>query len=38
MIEQLADESLAALDQLDLEPVAKQMLRELAMRVINRQA
>jgi geranylgeranyl diphosphate synthase type I len=38
MIEQLADESLAALDQLELEQVAKQMLRDLAMRVINRQA
>lgn len=38
MIEELANESLAALEQLQLEPAAKKMLRELALRVINRTA
>jgi geranylgeranyl diphosphate synthase type I len=38
MIEELANESLAALDQLQLEPAAKSMLRDLALRVINRTA
>jgi geranylgeranyl diphosphate synthase type I len=38
MIEELANESLAALDQLELEPSAKKMLHELALRVINRSA
>jgi geranylgeranyl diphosphate synthase type I len=38
MIEELANESLAALDMLNINMVAKQMLRELAMKVINRSA
>lgn len=38
MIEELADESLAALELLQLEPFAKAQLKELAMKVINRSA
>ncbi len=38
MIEELANESLSALDMLEIDPTAKLQLRELAMRVINRQA
>ncbi len=38
MIEELANESLSALEQLQLDGTAKIQLRELAMRVINRQA
>lgn len=38
MIEELANESLAALEMLEINETAKRMLRELAMRVINRSA
>jgi geranylgeranyl diphosphate synthase type I len=38
MIEELANESLLALDQLQLDPTAMMQLRELAVRVINRQS
>ena len=38
MIEELANESLLALDQLQLDPTAMIQLRELAVRVINRQS
>jgi geranylgeranyl diphosphate synthase, type I len=38
MMEELADESLNALESLDLEPTAKEQLRGLALKVINRQA
>lgn len=38
MIEELANESLVALELLNINMVAKQMLRELAMKVINRSA
>jgi geranylgeranyl diphosphate synthase type I len=38
MIEELADESLNALDSLEINEKAKLQLRELALRVINRQA
>ncbi len=36
MIDELANESLAALDLIDMNPSAKQQLRELALKVINR--
>jgi geranylgeranyl diphosphate synthase type I len=38
MMEELADESLNALDALDIDPRAKIALRELALKVINREA
>jgi geranylgeranyl diphosphate synthase type I len=38
MIEELADESLASLDALDMDPTAKAQLRALALKVINREA
>ncbi|MFM1785895.1 MAG: hypothetical protein RLZZ108_919, partial [Actinomycetota bacterium] len=38
MIEELADESLAALDLLELEQFAKDQLKDLALKVINRSA
>lgn len=38
MIDELAEESLNALDSLDIDPRAKEQLRELALKVINRQA
>jgi geranylgeranyl diphosphate synthase type I len=38
MIEELADESLNALDSLEINEKAKLQLRELALKVINRQA
>lgn len=38
MIEELADESINALDSLEIAETAKNALRELAMKVINRQA
>ena len=38
MIEELADESLNALEALEIDERAKHELRELALKVINRQA
>ena len=38
MLEELADQSLEALDQLNLDPTAKGHLRDLALKVINRDA
>jgi geranylgeranyl diphosphate synthase type I len=38
MLEELADESLAALEFLDIDPRAKEQLRVLALKVINREA
>jgi geranylgeranyl pyrophosphate synthase len=38
MIQELADESLNALEQLDFDERAKQELRDLALRVIQREA
>jgi geranylgeranyl diphosphate synthase type I len=38
MIEELADESLNALTSLQIDDRAKEQLRELALKVINRQA
>ena len=38
MIEELADESLAALELLELETFAKDQLKDLALKVINRSA
>jgi geranylgeranyl pyrophosphate synthase len=38
MIEELAEESMNALQTLDIDARAKDQLRELALKVINRQA